>query len=209
MIGFFGGSFDPVHFGHLKSASKLKKQLNLSDLFLMPCAEPVHKDGLTFSKNQRLKMLQLGVQEFNELSIDTREIERTGGSYTIDSLMEIKTEHPATPVCLIVGMDGFINLHTWKDWQKFYHYVHLVVIARPDYHPDDNLTQSFTQAQKMTDLYKQDSGLLYFADTGLLNISSSDIRSILFNTTLSGKIVNKQNLSGLLPNSIINYIDQI
>ena len=59
MIGFFGGSFDPVHFGHLKSASKLKKQLNLSDLFLMPCAEPVHKDGLTFQKISDLKCCNL------------------------------------------------------------------------------------------------------------------------------------------------------
>jgi nicotinate-nucleotide adenylyltransferase len=198
MIGFFGGSFDPVHFGHLKSAVILKDKLNLTDLFLMPCADPVHKNGLSFSKDQRLEMLQLAVQEFSALSIDLREINRLSASYTIDSLIEIKKAYADTPVCLIVGMDSFINLHTWKNWQDFYHYAHLVVITRPDYHPEDNLTQSFTQTNKVADLHEQLSGLLYFANTGLLNISSSEIR---------GKIAQQQNLSGLLPDTIIHYIN--
>ncbi|HIM57846.1 MAG TPA: nicotinate (nicotinamide) nucleotide adenylyltransferase [Gammaproteobacteria bacterium] len=208
MIGFFGGSFDPVHFGHLKNATTLKKQLNLSALFLMPCAAPVHKNALNFSNAQRLEMLQLATQVFDELSIDLREINRDSASYTIESLIDIKCEYADTPICLIVGMDSFINLHTWKDYQDFHQYVHLVVMARPN-HQALEVSHAFTRTKNINELHNQTSGLLYFADTELLNISSSEIRGILFNAASSGKIGAQQSLSGLLPDPIIHYLQHL
>lgn len=199
MIGFFGGSFDPVHFGHLKNVVSLKDTLNLSKLFLMPCAAPVHKNGLNFSNDQRLEMLQLATQEFNELSIDLREINRDSASYTIESLIDIKHEYPDTPICLIIGMDSFINLPTWKNYQDFHQYVHLIVIARPNYQAPST-SYSFTLAQSVAELHDQTSGLLYFSNTELLDISSSDIQ---------GKINTQQSLSGLLPESIIHYLQHL
>lgn len=199
MIGFFGGSFDPVHFGHLKNAVSLKNTLDLSDLFLMPCAAPVHKNKLNFSNDQRLKMLQLATQEFNELSIDLREINRDSASYTIESLIDIKHEYPDTPICLIIGMDSFINLPTWKNYQDFHQYVHLIVIARPNYQAPST-SYSFTLTQSVAELHDQTSGLLYFSNTELLDISSSDIQ---------GKINTQQSLSGLLPESIIHYLQHL
>ena len=199
MIGFFGGSFDPVHFGHLKNAVSLKNTLDLSDLFLMPCAAPVHKNKLNFSNDQRLEMLQLATQEFSELSLDLREINRDSASYTIESLINIKHEYPDTSICLIIGMDSFINLHTWKNYEDFHQYAHLVVIARPNYQAP-NTSYSFTLTQSMAELHDQTSGLLYFSNTELLDISSSDIQ---------GKINTQQSLSGLLPESIINYLQHL
>jgi len=200
MIGFFGGSFDPIHFGHLKSAVSLKNTLNLSELFLMPCAVPVHKDRLNFSNTQRLEMLQLAIQEFNKLSIDLREINRDSASYTIESLIDIKHEYPDTSICLIIGMDSFINLPTWKDYQDFHQHIHLIVIARPGHQASNDLTHSFTPTQNVAELHDQTSGLLYFSNTELLDISSSGIQ---------GKISAQQSLSGLLPESIIHYLKKL
>ena len=119
MIGFFGGSFDPIHLGHLNNAQQLTHQLDLSTLFLMPCREPVHKNSLTFTTDQRLKMLKIATQNISNIEIDTREINRTSDSYTIDSLKEIKRQYPDQAIGLIVGMDSFNNLSTWKQFEHF------------------------------------------------------------------------------------------
>ncbi|BAS67602.1 nicotinate (nicotinamide) nucleotide adenylyltransferase [Bathymodiolus septemdierum thioautotrophic gill symbiont] len=180
MIGFYGGSFDPVHYGHLHTARAIKEELNLTQLFLMPCKEPVHKDELQFSNQQRLEMLTLALDEFEELKIDTREMERKSASYTIDTLKQIKMDYPDEIVALIIGADSFKVLDTWKDCQQFKAYAQLVVLPRHSNIPHSNLDFD-----------------AYFAKTALVNVSSTQIRS---------KIHNHQDLSGLLPENIINYL---
>jgi len=181
MIGFFGGSFDPIHFGHLKNATAIKKELNLSELFLMPCATPVHKSKLRFSAKQRLDMLRLAVQEFSELSIDTREIDQQSSSYTIDSLKQIHTEHPNDKIFFIMGADSFDNIASWKKHQQLSDYATLVVLPRIGSKQTNN----------------ED---IYFSKAPLVNISSTQIRS---------KIDAQQSLSGLLPESIIHYLQHL
>jgi nicotinate-nucleotide adenylyltransferase len=200
VIGFFGGSFDPVHFGHLKNASSLKDELDFDSLFLMPCSQPVQKSELLFSVDQRLDMLNLATQEFSELSIDLREIYRNNTSYTIDSLKQIRQEHPNKSICLIVGMDCFVNLSTWKKYEEFHKYVHLVVIDRPEYTMRSGRTNFFKKCIDVSQLQEQSNGLLFFSNSKLLNISSSDIRN---------KIADNQNVSGFMPTSIINYIKNL
>ncbi|BBB22410.1 nicotinate-nucleotide adenylyltransferase [Abyssogena phaseoliformis symbiont OG214] len=199
MIGFFGGSFDPVHYGHLKNAAQLKTKLGLSKLFLMPCAESVHKKRLNFSVNQRMDMLHLVVEEFNTLSIDAREIEQNRDSYTIDSLKHIQSDYQNDSICLIMGMDNFNTLSSWKEYQDFYQYCHLVVIARSGalIHQEK---YGFKLTNVVNDLAKQKTGFVFFANNQMLDISSSAIH---------GKMRNHKNLSGLLPESIINYINTL
>jgi len=197
MIGIYGGSFDPIHLGHLKTATTLKTELQLDHLFLLPCCEPVHKDGLKYPSNDRLKMLNLALEKFSTLEIDSREILRGGGSYMIDTLHELKQIYRDEPICLIIGMDSFLKIKTWKDWQEFSKLVHLVILQRQGFNIIDSSLDSFHSTKEVNELRIESNGLLYFSNCPKINISSSDIR---------GRIADNQNLDGLLPKSVINYL---
>ena len=197
MIGIYGGSFDPVHLGHLKTAESIKKELNFKRLFLLPCYEPVHKISLNYSPEQRLEMLNLAIKEFPSLEIDTREIERGGSSFMIDTLTELVEEFKGSTIGLIIGMDSFISFKTWKKWDEFAKLVHLIILPRKTDKPSQNKLDTFDVAIDKADLNKQPNGLLYFSNSELIDISSSDIR---------GKISSNQNLDGLMPSSVINFL---
>ena len=130
MIGIYGGSFDPVHLGHLITAESIKKELNFEHLFLLPCCEPVHKNSLHYSSEQRLEMLSLAIKEFPSLEIDTREINRGGSSYMIETLAEIVKEFKDNTICLVIGMDSFVTFKTWREWDEFAKLVHLIILPR-------------------------------------------------------------------------------
>jgi len=197
MIGIYGGSFDPIHLGHLKTATTLKTELQLDHLFLLPCCEPVHKDGLKYPSNDRLKMLNLALEKFSTLEIDSREILRGGGSYMLDTLHELKQIYRDEPICLIIGMDSFLKIKTWKDWQEFSKLVHLVILERQGFNIIDSSLDSFHNTKDVSQLRLESNGLLYFSNCPKINISSSDIRD---------RIAANQNLNDLLPKSVINYL---
>ena len=197
MIGIYGGSFDPIHLGHLKTATTLKTELQLDHLFLLPCCEPVHKDGLKYPSNDRLKMLNLALEKFSTLEIDSREILRGGGSYLINTLHELKQIYRDEPICLIIGIDSFLKIKTWKDWQEFSKLVHLVILQRQGFNIIDSSLDSFHNTKEVNELRLESNGLLYFSNCPKINISSSDIR---------GRIAANQNLDDLLPKSVINYL---
>ena len=197
MIGVYGGSFDPVHFGHLKTANSIKNELNFERLFLLPCFEPVHKNSLHYSSIERLKMLSLAIKEFPSLEIDTREIDRGGSSFMIDTLIELLEEFKENNICLIIGMDSFISFKTWKKWDQFASLVHLIVLPRISDQPSQNSLDTFELAIDKNDLKIKPNGLLYFSNSELIDISSTDIRD---------RIASNQNLDGLMPSSVINFL---
>ena len=197
MIGVYGGSFDPVHFGHLKTANSIKNELNFARLFLLPCFEPVHKNSLHYSSIERLEMLSLAIKEFPSLEIDTREIDRGGSSFMIDTLIELLEEFKENNICLIIGMDSFISFKTWKKWDQFASLVHLIVLPRNSGQPSQNNLDTFELALDKNDLKIKPNGLLYFSNSELIDISSTDIRD---------RIASNQNLDGLMPSSVINFL---
>ena len=130
-IGIFGGTFDPVHYGHIDSAKCLVAKLSLDTLYFMPCQQhPFHKHPGA-SPAQRADMLTLAVADEARLDIDIRELRRDGISYTVDSLQDIRNEYGAdTVIVFILGTDAFASLHQWERWQSLLSLANMAVIER-------------------------------------------------------------------------------
>jgi len=130
-IGIYGGSFDPVHFGHLRSALEVSQRQKLDNLILLPSGNPPHRAPALVTNEHRLKMLQLAVADAPGISIDDRELERKSTSYTIDTLESIQAENLRAELTLVIGMDQFSAFDTWHRWQELLQRVELVVMERP------------------------------------------------------------------------------
>jgi nicotinate-nucleotide adenylyltransferase len=130
-LGLFGGTFDPVHYGHLSAAAEVKRTLGLAEMRLVPARDPPHRGTPAASPADRRAMLELALGEFPELALDTRELERTGKSYSILTLEELRRERPGRPLVLVVGVDAFAGLPTWHRWRELFDYAHIAVVTRP------------------------------------------------------------------------------
>jgi len=117
MIGILGGTFDPIHYGHLRSALELKELFELDHVRLIPCAQPVHRGSPTATATQRLEMLQLAVKNQTDLIADAQELQRAGGSYTFDTLTALRSNYPKVPLLLFIGSDAFNDFTTWFRWK--------------------------------------------------------------------------------------------
>ncbi len=130
-IGIYGGSFDPVHFGHLRTALEVRHQLGLQQLRFIPSADPPHKAGPLASAEDRIGMLEAAIDGSAGLMVDSREIERQSTSYTIDTLADLQQEYPHTELTLVIGMDQFSVFDTWHCWQDLLQKARLAVMERP------------------------------------------------------------------------------
>jgi nicotinate-nucleotide adenylyltransferase len=131
VVGILGGTFDPVHLGHLLSANELTERLPFDELRLLPASIPPHRASPQASPFQRLDMLKLAIEEYPALKVDARELKRSGPSYTIDTLKAVRRSlSQRTSLILIMGADAFTGLPSWKNWQMITDYAHILVMAR-------------------------------------------------------------------------------
>jgi len=130
-IAILGGTFDPVHYGHLRFADDVRRALGLAEVRLVPAADPPHRDSPTASAADRLAMLELAVAEFPGLVVDDRELRRAGKSYTVLTLQELRTEFPGSPILVLLGADAFRGLPSWHRWHELFDLAHFVVVERP------------------------------------------------------------------------------
>ncbi|MFT6897520.1 MAG: nicotinate-nucleotide adenylyltransferase [Paraglaciecola sp.] len=201
--GLFGGTFDPIHNGHLKPLLEAAKQTSIKHIAVIPCHIPVHKKGPMSSSEHRLAMVELAIAPYPELTADPREIKRNQPSYSIDTLRELRVEYPRAPLCFFIGMDSLISLTTWHEWQALSDYCHLVVCGRPGYAaqlPPELL--STLHKRQITDpqiLHQQLAGCIYVAQTTLLDISSTDLRQ---------RLAKGQSTLSMLPAKVLAYIQQ-
>ena len=200
-IGLLGGTFDPIHVGHLRPAIALLERLNLSEVRLLPNYIPPHKATPDSSPQHRLAMAQLAAECTAGLVVDDRELKRNRPSYTLDTLKELRLELPNTPLCFLMGMDSLCQLDTWHGWQQLLDYAHLVVSHRPGWQPDFNDSiQNLVKSHGTTDssqLSRKLQGHIYLFDSPQLDISSTHIRDCI-------KAGN--NPQYLLPEPVLNYI---
>jgi nicotinate-nucleotide adenylyltransferase len=130
-IGIFGGTFTPIHNGHLRLALELRDRLALSRVHLVPSARPPHRDVPQVSASRRLDWVRLAIADEPGLVADDRELDRHGPSYTVDTLASLRQEHPDTPLVLLLGDDAANQFHTWHRWREISDLAHLVFVERP------------------------------------------------------------------------------
>lgn len=129
-LAIFGGTFDPVHLGHLSVAWEASELLD-ADVCLLPDSIPPHRPPPIASAAQRVAMLRAALQGQSRLRLDTRELARSGPSYTVDTLRELRAEHGPRPLVLLIGADAFAHLATWHRWHELFALAHLGVLSRP------------------------------------------------------------------------------
>ena len=146
-IGIFGGTFDPVHFGHLRPALELLEGLPLQEVRFIPSAIPPHRGTPLADGAHRLEMLRRAVAGQPGFVVDERELRRGGISYMVDTLASLREEYGRQSLCLLLGMDAFLQLHRWHRWTEIPELAHIVATHRPGWEPE-----SVTAAGPMAEL---------------------------------------------------------
>ncbi len=205
MIGIIGGTFDPIHFGHLRPALEVTQALNLDEMRFIPSAKPPHRWQPTASAEHRLAMVKLAVEGFDKFVVDDREyqrlVEQNVASFTVDTLESIRAEIGAEkPLCMLIGMDALESFTQWRDWQKILELSHLIISHRPGYKAE--LKEEWVQNRlvKSSDvLYQNSAGKLFLSEVTQLDISATAIRK----QALKGN-----SLRYLTPKSVCDYIHE-
>ncbi len=182
-IGIFGGTFDPIHYGHLRTAFELVEALRLTELRFMLCGVPPQGEAPVASAEDRLAMVRAATEAQHGFVVDDREIQREGPSYSVDTLSELRAEFPDRSLCLIVGMDVFLSLPKWYQWREILHLAHVVVAHRPGWRapglgPLGELLADRGTA-RVGELHDSLAGSIFIHAVTQLEISSSGIRTLV------------------------------
>jgi len=201
-IGVLGGTFDPVHIGHLRSALEVAQNLGFDEVRLTPNGRPPHRDTPQVSAADRLAMVEEAVKDVRLLTVDARELKRDKPSYTIDTLELMRAEvAPSDQLFLLLGWDAFCGLPFWHRWDELLAYCHIVVLQRPDAdsEPPDAL-RNLLAARSVSDPLglKGPCGQITFVWQTPLAVSATQIRQLL----ASGKSVRF-----LVPDAVLAYIE--
>ncbi|WMY73281.1 nicotinate-nucleotide adenylyltransferase [Buttiauxella selenatireducens] len=185
LTALYGGTFDPIHYGHLKPVEALAKQVALQQVTIMPNNVPPHRQQPLANSQQRKAMVELAIAEKPLFHLDDRELQRETPSYTVETLEQLRAEIGATqPLAFIIGQDSLLNLQRWHRWETLLTLCHLLVCQRPGY----SLTMNTPAEQQWLDahltssveqLHARPAGKIYLAQTPMYDISATNIRQRL------------------------------
>jgi nicotinate-nucleotide adenylyltransferase len=200
-IGILGGTFDPIHHGHLRLALELKQVMGLAQMRLMPCHRPVHREQPQVSSAARAEMIRLALGDCSALVLDERELQRDQPSYTVDTLCNLRAElGPDVSVVWAMGTDAFAALDTWNRWEELLDLAHLAVIERPGFSlPGTGPVADLLAARRasLSALDELPGGAIVLPSLRLLDISATDIRR---------QIAQGNSPQFLLPEAVRQYI---
>lgn len=199
-IGILGGTFDPIHFGHIRPAQEIKQQLNLDEVWLMPNHIPPHKSGTHVSSEDRLAMTQLVCEQLPHFKLCDIEAKRDTPSYSAMTLAQLRKIHPQHEFYFIMGMDSFLSFTRWHKWQQLLQLCHLVVCKRPGWHLAPHDPMQSVLKPRLHDITKPTAepfGRILMVDITEQDISSTRVRQQLMQGMMP---------SAELPASIQDYI---
>ena len=205
-IGVFGGTFDPIHFGHLRLAEEMAAALDLSRVLFVPAGQPPHRAPPRIASTHRLEMVRRAIAGNPQFEVDAREVARSAPSYTVDTLTALRGERgPEQPLWLMLGADAFLGLASWHRWSQLFDLANIVVVTRPGahtLHPDtlpEPLKSEIFKRQVADSLAAGPAGSVVLRLMTPLEISATAIRE-----TLS----RQGSVRYLLPDAVLNYIHE-
>jgi nicotinate-nucleotide adenylyltransferase len=182
-LGVMGGTFDPIHFGHLIAAEAVSKAYDLDSVIFVPTGAPWHKDTRT-SAQDRLAMTKLAIGYFPDFQVSTVDVDREGDTFTVDTLRDLKKQHPDDQLFFITGADSLAGINTWKDTDLLWGLAHFVGVTRPGH---------------SLEVPKSPHGAVTLLEIPALAVSSGEIRA---------KVISGESLEGLVPASVAAYIEK-
>ena len=207
-IGILGGTFDPIHFGHMRLAEEMLELAALEQIRFIPTGTPPHRDSPQVSAQQRSAMVKLAIADQPAFVLDEREVERDRLCYTVDTLGELRAELGAMqPLCLLMGGDAFLQLHTWHEWERLFELAHIVVGYRPGFTLDERIEIAPEALRKhyrerlcaAAEMAQRPCGGVTELAIPKLEISATDIRR---------RVAEGRTIRYLLPNAVADYIHQ-
>lgn len=202
--GIFGGTFDPIHFGHLRLAEEMAVALSLSRVLFIPAGQPPHREPPRIAARHRLEMVRCAIAGNPFFAVDEREVQRAQPSYTVDTLTSLRSElGPEQTLWLLLGADAFLGLPSWHHWQRLFELANIAVVTRPGarlLQPDamqEPLKSEVLKRQVADHSAAGPAGSVWFQQMTPLEISATAIRD-----TLS----RQGSVRYLLPDAVLNYI---
>lgn len=200
-IGLFGGTFDPVHYGHLRPAVEMAERYELSTLYLLPNHRQAHRAPAEAATDRRIDMLEMAIRNAPRLDVDAREALREEPSYTYETLSEVRREHADATLVFFMGMDAFAAFDTWYNWEGILQLANLVIVNRPGASHSDFSAHLFERQQAGcgSRITNGAAGSIELCEVTQMAISATDIRRRI-NADLSVRF--------LLPDPVLEYIEE-
>jgi len=207
LVGIFGGTFDPIHYGHLQVAEEVIEAVGLHKMYFIPAGVPRLRYAPIASPQHRAEIVRIAIQGNSRFILDEREIYRDGVSYSVDSLRELKQELGKKVIlCFVIGADAFIKLDEWNSWRELFNLCHFIIAARPGYVLTSNhdvlpkeLKEECSQrwVSSVDSLRSATSGMIFVAPTTMLDISATIIRA---------RIAAGKSVRYLIPDAALSHI---